>query len=141
MIFKLRPGFDPWVRKIPWRRERLPSPAWRIPWTVHGVAKSRTRLSNFHFSSLHFNWVSSTPGSRWWFSKRYGNWYVDHQNPCVFSPKTGLAKSRSTSLSKFPFSHYTKKKACLSLSQSNHSALLQDLKASEVAKRTVQNKR
>ena len=22
--------------------------AWRIPWTVHGVAKSWTRLSNFH---------------------------------------------------------------------------------------------
>ena len=22
--------------------------AWRIPWTVHGVAKSRTQLSNFH---------------------------------------------------------------------------------------------
>ena len=21
--------------------------AWKIPWTVHGVAKSRTRLSNF----------------------------------------------------------------------------------------------
>ena len=21
-----RPGFDPWVRKIPWRRERLPTP-------------------------------------------------------------------------------------------------------------------
>ena len=29
--------------------------AWRIPWTVqsvHGVAKSWTRLSNFHFASL-----------------------------------------------------------------------------------------
>ena len=26
--------------------------AWRIPWTVHGVAKSRTRLSDFHFTSL-----------------------------------------------------------------------------------------
>ena len=25
--------------------------AWRIPWTVvHGVAKSQTRLSDFHFS-------------------------------------------------------------------------------------------
>ena len=29
-------GFDPWVGKIPWRKERLiPSStlAWRIPWT------------------------------------------------------------------------------------------------------------
>ena len=24
--------------------------AWRIPWTVHGVAKSRTRLSDFTFT-------------------------------------------------------------------------------------------
>ena len=51
-----RPGFSPWLGKIPWRREWLPTPvslpgesmdrgAW---WgTVHGVAKSRTRLSNF----------------------------------------------------------------------------------------------
>ena len=23
--------------------------AWRIPWTVHGVSKSRTQLSDFHF--------------------------------------------------------------------------------------------
>ena len=23
--------------------------AWRIPWTVHGVAKSRTQLNDFHF--------------------------------------------------------------------------------------------
>ena len=32
-----RPGLDPWVGKIPWRRERLPSSgilAWRIPWTI-----------------------------------------------------------------------------------------------------------
>ena len=44
-----RPGFDPWVQKIPWRREWLPTPvsssilenatdrrAWRA--TVHEVA-------------------------------------------------------------------------------------------------------
>ena len=51
-----RPGFDPWVGKVPWRRGRLPTPvfivAWRIPWTVHGVAKSRTRLSGFHFRAF-----------------------------------------------------------------------------------------
>ena len=34
--------------------------AWRIPWIVHGVAKSRTQLSDFHFSLLHFIllWIS-----------------------------------------------------------------------------------
>ena len=28
--------------------------AWRIQWTVHGVAKSQTRLSDFHF---HFHFI------------------------------------------------------------------------------------
>ena len=51
-----RPGFDPWVRKIPWRRERLPTPVF---WPgefhgVHGVAKNRTQPSDFHF---HFSCV------------------------------------------------------------------------------------
>ena len=29
--------------------------AWGIPWTVHGVAKSQTQLSDFHFLS-HVNY-------------------------------------------------------------------------------------
>ena len=41
--------------KIPWRRERLPTPVFwtgEFPWTiVHGIAKSRTRLNDFHFAS------------------------------------------------------------------------------------------
>ena len=50
-----RPGFNPWVGKIPWRRERLPNPAF---WPgefhglydsmVRGVSKSRTWSSDFH---------------------------------------------------------------------------------------------
>ena len=50
-----RPGFDPWVRKIPWKRKWQPTPdflpgqfhgqrAWWV--TVHGVAKSWTRLKD-----------------------------------------------------------------------------------------------
>ena len=34
---------ETWVRKIPWRRERLPTP--------DGVAKSWTQLNDFHFHS------------------------------------------------------------------------------------------
>ena len=52
-----RPGFERWVGKIPWRRERLPTP---IFWLgefmdriVHRVTKSLTRLSDVHFTSLH----------------------------------------------------------------------------------------
>ena len=49
-----RPGLDPWVRKIPWRREWLPAllflpeefhrGAWQA--TVHRVTKSQTQLSD-----------------------------------------------------------------------------------------------
>ena len=42
--------FDPWVWKIPWRRERLPTPVfWPGEYHGHGVAKSQTLLSYFHF--------------------------------------------------------------------------------------------
>ena len=48
-----RPGFDPWVRKIPWRKKWQPTPLFllgeargRGTWwaTVHGVTKSWTWL-------------------------------------------------------------------------------------------------
>ena len=48
-----KPRFDSWVGKIPWRRDRLPTPVFS-PGEFHGlhivheVAKSRTRLSNFN---------------------------------------------------------------------------------------------
>ena len=41
-----RPRFDSWVGKIPWRRERLPTPVF---WPGE-VAKSQTRMSDFHFT-------------------------------------------------------------------------------------------
>ena len=31
-----RPGFDPWVGKVPWRRERLPTPVF-WPGEFHGL--------------------------------------------------------------------------------------------------------
>jgi len=49
-------GFDPWVGKIPWRREWLPTPVFwpgefhRLDCIVHGVTKSWTQLSDFHFT-------------------------------------------------------------------------------------------
>ena len=49
-----RPGLDSWVGKISWRRERLPT---SVFWPgefhglySHGVGKSRTRLSDLHFT-------------------------------------------------------------------------------------------
>ena len=46
-----RPGFNPWVGKIPWRRERLPTPVF-WPGESHGLEKSQIQLSNFYFHML-----------------------------------------------------------------------------------------
>ena len=53
-----RPGFDPWVGMILWRRERLPTPVFwpgqfqgerSLAATIHGATKSQTWLTDFHF--------------------------------------------------------------------------------------------
>ena len=47
---------ETWVQSLGWKDPPEKGKAthssilaWRIPWTVHGVAKSRTRPSDFHF--------------------------------------------------------------------------------------------
>ena len=47
---------ETWVRSLGWedplekgKATHSSILAWRIPWTVHGVAKSQTRLRDFHF--------------------------------------------------------------------------------------------
>ena len=57
-----KPGFDPWVRKIPWRRKWQPTPV-LLPGKSHGqrslvdysswISKSWTRLSDFTFFHFH----------------------------------------------------------------------------------------
>ena len=61
LVKKLPAIMKTWVRslvgKIPWRRERLPTPlSWRIPWTciVHRVTKNWTLLSDFHIYTYIF---------------------------------------------------------------------------------------
>ena len=48
-----RPGFDPCVGKTPWRRECYPLQYSglenSVDCIVHGIAKSQTQLSDFHF--------------------------------------------------------------------------------------------
>ena len=45
-------GFDPWVRKIPWRTEGQPMPVFlgrgALQAKVHGAAKSQTQLSSLN---------------------------------------------------------------------------------------------
>ena len=53
-----RPGFDPWVGKIPWRRERLPTPVF-WPGEFHGLCspwgcKESDTTERLHFQHLLF---------------------------------------------------------------------------------------
>ena len=54
-----RPGFDPWVGKIPWRRERLPSPLLWPGEFQRGCKESDTteRLSHHMIQQFHF-WIA-----------------------------------------------------------------------------------
>ena len=58
-----RPGFDPWVRKIPWRRERLPTPVFwpgefhelYSPWGSKELdTTEQLSLLVLHFAILYF---------------------------------------------------------------------------------------
>ena len=61
LVKSLPAMWETWVQSLGWEdplekgKATLSSTlAWRIPWTtVHGVAKSRTQLSDFHFLSLY----------------------------------------------------------------------------------------
>ena len=51
---------ETWVRFLGWEdpleKGKAPVLAWRIPWTtVHGITKSWTRLSDFHFHILFYS--------------------------------------------------------------------------------------
>ena len=48
-----------WIRSLGWedpletgKATHSSILAWRIPWTGHGVTKSQTRLSDFHYTTL-----------------------------------------------------------------------------------------
>ena len=56
-----------WVRSVSWedplekgRATHSSILGWRIPWTLHGVTKSQTRLSDFHFHHLGSNSLAAT---------------------------------------------------------------------------------
>ena len=46
-----RSGFDPWVGKIPWRRERLPTPEF-WPWEFHGLYIHRVAKSPHEWATV-----------------------------------------------------------------------------------------
>ena len=67
-----RPGLNPWVGKIFWRRERLPTLsilAWRIPWTCSPWGCNMTERPSLHFTSdgscEENEWSNYLQKSRW----------------------------------------------------------------------------
>ena len=65
---KWRPGFDPWVGKFPWRRERLPTPVF-LPGESHGQ-RSLEGYSPWGHKVRH-NWAQYSFSS--WFNHRILN--------------------------------------------------------------------
>ena len=62
LIKNLPAMWKTWVRSLGWedplekgKATHSSILAWRIPWTVHGVAKSQALLSNFHFYFLELS--------------------------------------------------------------------------------------
>ena len=65
-----RHRFDPWIRKIPWRREWLPTPVFlpgksqdKAAWwaIVHGFAKSQTPLNDLTATTTKDGWMGVGP--------------------------------------------------------------------------------
>ena len=55
-----RPGFVPWVGKIPWRRKWQPTLFWKIPWT-----KEPGRLQSMRLQRVGDNCVTLLTQSLW----------------------------------------------------------------------------
>ena len=56
----LRPGFDPWVEKIPWRREWQPTPV-SLPGQFHGQRNMTESLSlSLYLRHLYQYWPYET---------------------------------------------------------------------------------
>ena len=70
-----RPGFDPWVGKIPWKRKWQPTPVLLpgkshgrrslVQATIHGVAKSWAPLSDFTFTFQYSCLENSMDSGTW----------------------------------------------------------------------------
>ena len=83
-----RPGFDPWVGKIPQRREGYPLQYSGLEnfmdSIAHGVAKSQTWLSDFHF---HFHFMGLGGGRLQWWSVLF---YHVIQSTCLIPGNVDL---------------------------------------------------
>ena len=67
-----RHGFDPWVRKTPWRRKWQPTPVF-LPGKLHGQ-RSPGRLQSMGLQRLRHNWATAYPHRN--FPTRMSTWWL-----------------------------------------------------------------
>ena len=78
-----RPGFRPWIGKIPWRREKATHSnilAWRIPGTIQSMGSQSVRDDWAALSSLHYH----AQAVMWWFPLSQGARFFGLGFTCVF---------------------------------------------------------
>ena len=100
-----RPGFNPWIRKIPWRRERLPTPVFwprefhglYSPWG-HKESDTTEQLSLSLGASIHTNAIISRALSP----------QVTASTPFVFGPAISVTQLLSVQLQQASYSHWWK---------------------------------
>ena len=98
-----RPWCDSWVRKIPWRRNRLPTPLFLgFPC---GPAGKESACSVGDLSSIPG--LGRSPGEGKGYPLQYSG--LDNSTDCIVH---GVAKSQ-TQLSDFPFTQLSGAKSCL----------------------------
>ena len=69
-----RRGFDPWIRKIPWRRKRQPTPVF-LPWKSHRQRK-RGRLQSIGSYRVGYDWSDLTCTYTWSIKWGYNSIYL-----------------------------------------------------------------
>ena len=103
-----RPGFDPWVGKIPWRRKwqppRVSTLAWKIPWaeepcklqSTGSQRVGRDWVTSLHFTSLLY-WLCQSLGLCG-SQQTVENTSVDgNTRPPSLPPEKSVCRSRSNS--------------------------------------------
>ena len=91
-----RPGFDPWVKNIPWRRNLLQKYnmgvlqrthsnilAWRIPRTDHGITKSWTISNGSHWlNSIYYRFSKRQDADSEWVIVEKANIFAAPESSC-----------------------------------------------------------
>ena len=97
ICLQCRPGFDPWVGKIPWKRKWQPTPVF-LPREFHGQEEP-TGLQSMRSQGVTHNWATNTSHGRNLISQRKAGWHVQNVErkkcqPRIISHKTVLQSER-----------------------------------------------